>query len=80
MVFDDRKVVWEKAAPNSVVSVAYATGALLAYKFQSDLYHVAMRIRSFEEGTADPGTLSETQAQRHANIPKLEDMIPSKMV
>ena len=80
MVFDDRKVVWEKAAPNSVVSVAYATGALLAYKFQSDLYHVAMRMRSFEEGTADPGTLSEIQAQRHANIPKLEDMIPAKMV
>ncbi|WP_441281070.1 hypothetical protein [Tardiphaga sp. 862_B3_N1_1] len=80
MVHDDRKVVWEKAAPNSVVSVAYATGAVLAYKFNADLYHVGMRIRSFEEGTEDPGTLSKTEATRHAHLPKFEDMIPEKMV
>ncbi|OKO88083.1 hypothetical protein AC629_11090 [Bradyrhizobium sp. NAS80.1] len=80
MVFDDRKVVWEKAAPNSVVAVAYATGAVLAYRFNADLYHVAMRIRSLEEGSADPGTLQETEAQRHAKLPKLEDMVPEKMV
>lgn len=79
MVYDDRKVVWEKAAPNSVVSVAYGTGAVLAYKFNADLYHVAMRIRSFEEGTADPGTLSKTEAMRHAELPKLEGMVPDKM-
>lgn len=80
MVFDDRRVVWEKAAPNSVVSVAYGTAAVLAYRFNADLYHVCMRFRSVEEGTPDPGTLSETEAQRHANLPKLEDMVPAKLV
>lgn len=79
MVFEDRKVVWEKAAPNSVVAVAYATGAVLAYKFNADLFHVCMRIRSVEEGTPDPGTLAATEDKRHAKLPKLEDMVPAKM-
>ncbi|MBR1170235.1 hypothetical protein JQ571_24880 [Bradyrhizobium liaoningense] len=79
MVFEDRKVVWEKAAPNSVVATAYATAAVLAYRFNKDLYHVCMRIRAVEEGTPDPGTLGETEEQRHADLPKLEDMIPAKM-
>ncbi|MCK1734758.1 hypothetical protein IVA79_12500 [Bradyrhizobium sp. 138] len=79
MVFDDRKVVWEKAAPNSVVAVAYAAGAVLAYKFNADLYHVCMRIIAVEEGSSDPGTLAETEEKRHSNLPKLEDMVPEKM-
>ncbi|QUS40665.1 hypothetical protein RPMA_18885 [Tardiphaga alba] len=80
MVHDEKKIVWENAAPNSVVCIAYATSAALAYKFNADLYHVAMRIRSFEEGTADPGSLSSTEAARHADLPKFEDMIPEKIV
>jgi hypothetical protein len=79
MMFEDRKVVWEKAAPNSVVSIAYATGSVSAYRLNADLYHVAMRIRAFEEGTTDPGTLATTEAERHKDLPQLEDMVPSQM-
>ncbi|MBR1253998.1 hypothetical protein JQ634_09810 [Bradyrhizobium sp. AUGA SZCCT0240] len=78
-VFEDRKVAWEKPAPNSVVSIAYATGAVVAYKFQSDLQHVAMRIRAFEEDTPDPGSIYETQDKRHSSLPKLEEMVPAKL-
>jgi hypothetical protein len=80
MAFEDRKVAWEKAPPNSIISLAYATGAVSAYRFQADLFHVAMRIRSLEEGTPDPGTLSETQKKRHADLPRVEDMVPQKIV
>lgn len=80
MIFEDRKVVWEKAAPNSVVSVAYATAAVTAYRFNSDLFHVAMRIRAFEDNTLDPGTLSATEAERYKDLTKFEDMTPAKMI
>jgi hypothetical protein len=33
-------------------------------EWKADLYHVAMRIRAYEEGTPDPGTLQEAQNQR----------------
>jgi hypothetical protein len=37
-------------------------------KWASDLFHVAMRIRAYEDGTPDPGTLTETQEKRYAEI------------
>jgi len=51
---------------NEVVATLYDRMADAMREWYADLYHVAMRIRAHEEGTSDPGTLTEAQAKRQA--------------
>jgi hypothetical protein len=56
----------------------YEASAESFTKWADDLFHVAMRIRSVEEGWPDPGTLANTLDARRAgsfeyiNAPKFE--------
>lgn len=43
----------------SMIATLYDTHAESMTRWAADLYHVATRIRAFEEGTPDPGTLTE---------------------
>jgi hypothetical protein len=49
---------------NEILATLYDRRADAMWEWLADLYHVAMRIRAHEEGTADPGALIEDQAKR----------------
>ncbi|MDA9523881.1 hypothetical protein XI06_27285 [Bradyrhizobium sp. CCBAU 11434] len=52
--------------PHSGVKMLYEASAESFKNWADDLLHVAMRIRSVEEGWPDPGTLAETHDARRA--------------
>lgn len=51
-----------------MLAAAYLTHAVAMTNWQQDLYHVAMRLRAAEEGSPDPGILSETRAKRASQL------------
>jgi hypothetical protein len=65
--------------PHSGMKMLYEASAESFAKWTNDLLHVAMRIRSYEEGWPDPGTLSETLNARrsgtfkYSQAPNFED-------
>jgi hypothetical protein len=66
------KLHQEQPMPHDAVITIYEGNRRTLQKWASDLYHVAMRILSYENGTPDPGTLIETEAQRYAEIKEAE--------
>uniref|UniRef100_E6VLM8 Uncharacterized protein n=1 Tax=Rhodopseudomonas palustris (strain DX-1) TaxID=652103 RepID=E6VLM8_RHOPX len=68
------KVELDQPPPHSINATFYAATFDYLQKWRSDLHHVAMRIRSIEENTPDPGSLVETEASRHGAIKPLDDM------
>jgi hypothetical protein len=59
-----------KTIPNEIVASLYGGHAEHLRDWIDDLYHVAMRIRSVEENTPDPGTLTQTQKARREKSKK----------
>lgn len=65
-------MTFEAPIGNDILATLSAGRHSYLMKWSSDLYHVAMRIRSTEEGTADPGSLINTETTRYADIVDLE--------
>jgi hypothetical protein len=66
----DIKFTLDQPMVHDVVLMIYEGNYSSLQKWASDLYHVAMRILSYENNTADPGTLIETEAKRYAELKK----------
>ncbi len=62
------KIEQEQPMPHDTVILIYEGNQASLQKWASDLYHVAMRILSYESGTPDPGTLLETEETRYSEL------------
>lgn len=62
------KISLDQPMMHDVVLMIYEGNKSSLRKWGSDLHHVAMRILSYENNTADPGTLIETQEVRYAAL------------
>lgn len=71
-IADGKSQDFESTSPLTMEFIAniYGHYALKMKHWREDLFHVAMRIRAFEEGTRDPGTLSATSGARRAGTIK----------
>lgn len=58
--------------PHHTLEILHSSRYEYLAKWASDLFHVAMRIRSIEENTADPGSLISTENERYAKIKLLD--------
>jgi hypothetical protein len=58
----------EQPMPHDVVLMIFQGNLTSLRKWSSDLYHAAMRIRAYEDNTKDPGTLTETEAERYKDV------------
>jgi hypothetical protein len=64
----ETQISQEQPIPHEIVLMMYEGNHSMLQKWASDLHHVAMRILSYENRTADPGTLLETESKRYAAI------------
>jgi len=62
------KIPFDTPMPADAVAILEKGLVKTQKKWAADIYHVAMRIRAFEEGTPDPGSLIETESARYAEI------------
>jgi hypothetical protein len=67
----DLKIEQAQPMPHDAVITIYEGNRSSLRKWGSDLYHVAMRIIAYEDGTPDPGTLIETQNKRYEQLEEL---------
>ena len=59
-------MTFDPPMPHEMVATLYEGVADRMHEWQGELHHVAMRL-AVEEGTPDPGTLTETRREREAN-------------